>query len=119
MNEIAVTVTGISSSSVSYFYPSEIIQKYSGFGSKARTLSGKPLEIVRAKRLDSITLKFQDLDISEYEYFRTIWTSGYACTLSSYMPSVYATGCFIELDGFNLVTSRNEKYSGEIVFLVG
>lgn len=119
MNEIAIIITSLGATDVSYFYPSEIISKYSGFGSKARTLSGKPLEIVRGKRLDSVTLKFTDMDFSDYEYFRTIWQNSYYVTLASKMPSVSATSCFIEFDGFNLTTSVNNKYAGEITFLVG
>lgn len=117
MNEIAITITTLSSV-ISYFYPSEIIVKYAGHGSKARTLSGKPLEIVRGKRLDSITIKFENAELDDFEYFKLIWDGGHSCTITSYMPQISATACFIELDGFGLSLSKLDKYSGEITFLV-
>ncbi len=117
MNEIAIKIVDLTSPT-SFFHPSSIDAKYAGFGSKARTLSGKPLEIVRGKRLDSIVLKFENVDLGDFEYFKMIWENGYLCDIECYMPKISAINCFIEYDGFGLSISGPDKYSGDVVFLV-
>lgn len=120
MIEVMLVVSGYSY--YNYVYPSDVSVEYAGHGSKQTTLSGLPKEIVRAKRLQSITLKFDKVSRSEYEYVLDLWQNSYQLLLYCEMPELtsllngkYVT---IPLDGMKLEHIGGDEFGGSVVFSV-
>lgn len=118
MSEIAIVIPSISTSTPSYFYPDSVAVKKTGYGSSARPLSGVPLEIVRGKRTESITLTFSALNLAEYEFFLYVWENNLLIDLHSRLPSIDHEDCFVPIDGFGLAPKAMDVFEGTVTILV-
>lgn len=121
-SEIMIT-DGVGHSS--YIYPETIGLEYTGYGTKIRTLSGIPKEIIRGKRLDKIILSFDSIPRSDYEYFLYMWQNSEQFYMYCAFPDFTSILnnpsdklCSIELDGFQLEHTGDDMFSGKIVILV-
>ena len=109
-NEIVIIVSGVPT----YLYPSNVKPNHAGFGTKSRSLSGKPFLVVRGKRLDSVSISFDSVKTDTYEYLRYLWENDIVFELRSAIPSISESNCTIDLDGFNMEASIMDSYSGTI-----
>lgn len=114
MTEVTVWIDGTYKNALSV---DSIIVNYVGYGSKLKTLSGKPKELIRGKRLDGITLKFDNMSIGDYEFWYYLWYNSkqfnFYCMLP-YVSLATSTPCFIELDGFGVEHAGGDTYAGTI-----
>lgn len=111
-------VIKVSDGDSSFMYPDIVEPNYVGFGSSSRSLSGKPFEIVRGKRLDSVSISFNSLSNESYEFLLYLWQYNISFQLISAIPQISETNCFISLNGFNLKKSLLDSYSGSIEIMI-
>lgn len=114
MTEITIWIDATYKNAI---FADSVVPNYVGYGSKLKTLSGKPKELIRGKRLDGITLKFDNASVGDYEFLRYLWENSKQFNLYCMIPYISlttSTPCFIELDGFGLEHSGGDTYAGTI-----
>jgi hypothetical protein len=116
--EMVITITSISSTATSVVNPDTYKESRKGYGTFTRSMSGKPMEIVRGKRVESITLSYSAMSMEEYEMLKYVWDNSLYFKLQSYVPKVDFNACFIPIDGFNLSPGIADKYEGSVNIVV-
>jgi hypothetical protein len=116
--ELAISILSLGTSYISFIRPDDAKEKVMGYGSFSRSLSGKPFEIVRGKRTESITLSYSKMTLDEYDMLRYIWDNGLYFNLESYVPRYSHVSCFIPIDGFGITPGQADTYQGTITIVV-
>jgi len=116
--EIVITLTSIGATATSVLDPDTYKEKMTGYGASARSMSGKPMEIVRGKRVESATLSYSSMKAEEYEMLKYVWENGLPFDLDCYVPKINLDSCFIPIDGFGLSSSVADTYEGSLTVVV-
>ena len=116
--ELAITILSLGASYISFIYPDSAKEKRTGYGSSSRSLSGKPFEVVRGKRVESITLSYSKMTIDEYDMLKYLWDNGLFFDVTSYVPKYSLSTCFIPIDGFGLTPGQADTYEGTVTVVV-